>query len=199
MIVAGVGCRKGVRATDIEAVIRAAFVRAGVAASQLRLIATSAAKGDESAIAEAAVTFGVPVVLISQGDLVAAGVRAKTRSERVIALVGVPSVAEAAALAAGGAAARLIGPRLAVGGATCALVEAEGTHSPPSKSAVADLDHVIEWQKPAYTRFRLGNGRHGGPKGTVLPSGTTPSPREGGEKKGRASICDSPTDTEAGS
>jgi len=195
MIVAGVGCRKGVRAADIEVVIRAAFVRAGVAASQLRLIATSAAKGDESAIAEAAVTFGVPFVLISQGDLVAAGVRAKTRSERVIALVGVPSVAEAAALAAGGAAARLIGPRIAVGGATCALVEAEGTHSLPSKSPVADLDHVRP--KPAYTRFRLGKGRHGGPKGRDLPSGTTPSPREGGEKKGRASICDSPTDREA--
>jgi len=170
MIVAGVGCRKCVRAADIEAVIRAAFVRAGVAASQLRLIATSAAKGDESAIAEAAVTFGVPFVLISQGDLVAAGVRAKTRSERVIALAGVPSVAEAAALAAGGAAARLIGPRIAVGGATCALVEAEET----------------------------GEGWHGRPRGTDLHSGTIPSPREGGEKKGCASICDSPTDTEAG-
>src|SRR6267378_7928310 len=32
-------------------------------------------------------------------------------------------------------------------------------HSPQSKSAVADFDHFVEWPKPAYTRFRLGEGR----------------------------------------
>jgi cobalt-precorrin 5A hydrolase len=35
--------------------------------------------------------------------------------------MGVPTVAEAAALAAAGPAARLLGPRLVVGAATCAL------------------------------------------------------------------------------
>jgi cobalt-precorrin 5A hydrolase len=125
MIVAGVGCRKGVRAADIEAAIVAAFDRADVAASQLRLIATSAAKGGEPGIALAASAIGVPLVLIPLGDLAAAGMRATTRSERVIALAGVPSVAEAAALAAGGPNARLIVPRIAVGPATCALAETE--------------------------------------------------------------------------
>jgi cobalt-precorrin 5A hydrolase len=125
MIVAGVGCRKGVRAADIEAAIVAAFDRADVAASQLRLIATSAAKGGEPGIALAASAIGVPLVLIPLGDLAAAGMRATTRSERVIALAGVPSVAEAAALAAGGRDARLIVPRIAVGPATCALAETE--------------------------------------------------------------------------
>jgi cobalt-precorrin 5A hydrolase len=38
----------------------------------------------------------------------------------------VPSVAEAAALAAGGPAARLIAPRIAVGPATCALADSRG-------------------------------------------------------------------------
>ena len=33
------------------------------------------------------------------------------------------------------------------------------SHPPQSKSAVADFDHFIEWPKPAYTRFRLGEGR----------------------------------------
>jgi cobalt-precorrin 5A hydrolase len=69
MIVAGVGCRKGVCAADIEAAIRAAFDRAGVAASQLRLIATSAAKGGEPGIALAASAIGVPLVLIPQGAI----------------------------------------------------------------------------------------------------------------------------------
>jgi cobalt-precorrin 5A hydrolase len=132
MIVAGVGCRKGVRAADVEAAIVAAFARAGIAASELHLIATSAAKGAEPGIAAAASALGVSLVLISQVDLAAAGARATTRSERVIALAGVPSVAEAAALAAGGPAARLIAPRIAVGPATCALADTGGVVSSPS-------------------------------------------------------------------
>jgi cobalt-precorrin 5A hydrolase len=125
MIVAGVGCRKGVRAADIKAAIAAAFAEAGVAASELRLIATVAAKGGEPGMVAAASAMGVPLVLIPPGDLAAAALRATTRSERVLALVGVASVAEAAALAAGGPAARLIAPRLAVGPATCALAISE--------------------------------------------------------------------------
>jgi cobalt-precorrin 5A hydrolase len=125
MIVAGVGCRKGVRAAEIEAAITAAFAQAGVARSELRLIATSAAKGGEPGIAAAASAIGVTLVLIPPSDLAAAGLRAATRSERVMAVAGVPSVAEAAALAAGGPAARLIAPRIAVGPATCALADTE--------------------------------------------------------------------------
>lgn len=123
MIVAGIGCRKGTRAADIAAAIAAAFDRAGVTMAELALMATSAAKGGESGIAAAASAIGVPLVLIPQNDLAAAGERATTRSERVIALTGVPSVAEAAALAAGGPAARLIVPRITVGPATCALAD----------------------------------------------------------------------------
>ena len=123
MIVAGVGCRKGARAVEIEAAIMAAFAGAGIATSELRLIATSVVKGGEPGIAAAASSIGVPLVTIPQSDLAAAGVRAKTKSERVIALAGVPSVAEAAALAAGGPAARLIAPRIAIGPVTCALAD----------------------------------------------------------------------------
>jgi cobalt-precorrin 5A hydrolase len=153
MIVAGVGCRKGARAADITAAIAAAFVRAGLVPAELMaglsatdarhfvaprndavdrrilmsaglaLIATSAAKGGEPGIAVAAWAIGVPLILVPQGDLEAAGDRGATRSERVVALFGVPSVAEAAALAAGGRSARLITPRIAVGPATCALAD----------------------------------------------------------------------------
>jgi cobalt-precorrin 5A hydrolase len=121
MIVAGVGCRRGAPAPDIEAAIRAALERAGVAADALDCIATIAAKQSEAGIAAAAATFGVTVVLVPEADVQAAGPRTTTRSERVQALTGVPSVAEAAALAAAGASARLIGPRLVMGAATCAL------------------------------------------------------------------------------
>jgi cobalt-precorrin 5A hydrolase len=128
MIVAGIGCRRGTSAAAIETVIAAALDRAGLARGAVAVIATAATKRDEPGIAAAASTFGVPLVLVPQVELESAGERAATRSERVVALMGVPSVAEAAALAAGGAAARLLMPRIAIGPATCALAS---TEAPP--------------------------------------------------------------------
>lgn len=126
MIVAGVGCRRGAPASDIEAAIRAALLRADIAADALDGIATIAAKDAEIGIQAAAEKFGVSVVLVSDADLQAAEARTQTRSERVRAVTGVPSVAEAAALAAAGPSARLISPRLVIGAATCALAASDG-------------------------------------------------------------------------
>lgn len=127
MIVAGVGCKRGAPAPDIEAAIRAALERAGIAADTLDCIATIAAKEGEAGIATAAAKFGVTVVLVPDAALQAAGRHTETRSERVLALTGVPSVAEAAALAAAGPSARLISPRLVMGAATCALAASGAT------------------------------------------------------------------------
>jgi len=121
MIIAGVGCRKDASAAEIRAAIAAALERAGFAANALALVAAPAVKAREPGIAAAAAAFNVPLVLVPQNELEAAGARTLTRSDRVIALIGVPSVAEAAALAAGGTGARLVAPRIAVGPATCAL------------------------------------------------------------------------------
>jgi cobalt-precorrin 5A hydrolase len=121
MIVAGIGCRRGAAAADVEAAIRAALVRAGLAASALDAIATMLGKNEEPGIAAAAKTLGVRVVALEQSALKTASAPAATRSARVLALTGVPSVAETAALAAAGADARLIATRLVVGGAACAL------------------------------------------------------------------------------
>ena len=125
MIVAGIGCKRGAAAPDIEAAIHAALTRAGIAASALDVIATITAKQDEAGIEAAAAKLGVAVVVVSDAELEAAGDRTATRSERVLALMGVPSVAEAAALAAAGPSARLISPRLVIGSATCALAASE--------------------------------------------------------------------------
>jgi cobalt-precorrin 5A hydrolase len=124
MIIAGIGCRKGTPAAEIEMAVSAALARAGLDRAAIGMLATSAAKQSEPGIAGAAAILGVPLALVHVAELAAAGERVTTRSERVLALAGVPSVAEAAALAAGGAAARLIVPRIVVGAATCALVEA---------------------------------------------------------------------------
>lgn len=124
MIVAGIGCRKGASAHDIGAVIADALTRAGFAADALDLIAAPEFKRGEHGVAAAAAALGVPLVLIAKADLEAAGARAETHSRRVLALTGVASIAEAAALAAGGPAARLVLPRVVVGPATCALAVA---------------------------------------------------------------------------
>lgn len=121
MIVAGVGCRRGAGAADVEAAIAAALAKAGIAAAELKAIATGSAKAAEPGIAAAAAKLGLGVMPIADAELKAAGARVVTRSDRVLALIGVPSLAEAAALAAAGQASRLIASRLVVGAATCAL------------------------------------------------------------------------------
>lgn len=126
MIVAGIGCRKGATAQEIDAAIAAALSRGGIEKGALKLIATSAAKGTEQGIVAAAAARHVALELVGQSDLEAASDRAVTKSDRVQELKGVPSVAECAALAAAGDTARLVVPRVAVGPATCALATTGG-------------------------------------------------------------------------
>ncbi len=125
MIVAGVGCRKGVQPGEIRAVIVAALQRAGIAATELGLIATIETKNREKGIEVAASAMRVPLILVPQADLAAVSMHVPTPSERVRALTGTPSVAEAAALVAAGPSAQLIGARIVVGPATCALARKE--------------------------------------------------------------------------
>jgi cobalt-precorrin 5A hydrolase len=127
MMVAGIGCRRGTSAAAIETVIAAALARAGLASGVLDVIATAAAKCDEPGIVAAASALGVRLVVVAQADLKSVGSRTASHSQRVMSLMGVPSVAEAAALAAGGADARLVVPRIAIGPATCALATSGAT------------------------------------------------------------------------
>jgi cobalt-precorrin 5A hydrolase len=128
MIVAGVGCRRGTSAAEIETAIAAALARAGLANNKLDLLATAAFKSDEHGIAAAAAARGVDLIFVAQADLERVGNRV-THSRRVAGLMGVGSIAEAAAMAAGGQAARLVVPRLVVGPATCALALTEAAAS----------------------------------------------------------------------
>jgi cobalt-precorrin 5A hydrolase len=128
VIVAGIGCRKGASPAEIEAVIAAALAQAGFAQDRLDAIAAPAGKSEESGIAAVALLYGLPLLFVPQSALEAAAPRCETHSERSLAVKNVPSVAEAAALAAGGPHAKLLLARIAVGPATCALAE---TGSPP--------------------------------------------------------------------
>lgn len=126
MTVAGVGCRKGVTAEEIDAAIDAALEQAGRTADALSLIATSDGKGGEQGLIEAAHARGVQLVLVKPAALEAAGPRTKSFSPRIKEMFGVPSVAEAAALAAAGPEAALLVPRVVLGSVTCAIACDDG-------------------------------------------------------------------------
>jgi cobalt-precorrin 5A hydrolase len=125
MMVAGIGCRSGVSAEQVEAALAAALAPVSPAGPTLTLIATPAAKGHEPGIIAAAAARRISLVLISQSDLEAANPRTLTHSEHAMIVMNVHSVAEAAALAGAGPKSRLLGPRIAIGPVTCALACAQ--------------------------------------------------------------------------
>lgn len=121
MIVAGIGFRKGTSGAEIIAAIDAALAAHGVERGQVGLIATSQEKVGDTGIIEAAQLLGLPAVGVDDMELQVQ--KTITRSERSLATTGVPSLSEAAALAAAGINARLLGPRRSLGSVTCALAE----------------------------------------------------------------------------
>jgi cobalt-precorrin 5A hydrolase len=117
-IAIGVGCRGGCPAGAIEALVRRAL--AGVSDAPLGLF-TLVDKRDEPGLAKAANRLGLSLTYLTREALRDREGDVQTRSERAASLFGVPSVAEAAALAGAGAGSVLIVPRIAEGGATCAI------------------------------------------------------------------------------
>lgn len=118
MTVAGIGCRRGVDAAEVIAAVAAA--RAAHAVAGLEALAT--VKRGEPALAEAARRLGLPLLVVApESDPGADDPRLLTRSAASRAATGTGSASEAAALAAAGPGARLLGPRLAVGRVTCAI------------------------------------------------------------------------------
>jgi cobalt-precorrin 5A hydrolase len=124
MIIAGIGCRRQVSATDVITAIEMAMDHL----THVRLpdrIAIPASKAREAGLLTAAETLAVRLVLIPQQALESADARSLTRSAKSLEKMNVHCVSEAAALAAGGPRSRLLVPRVARGNVTCALVESE--------------------------------------------------------------------------
>ncbi len=126
MIAIGVGCRRACPSEAIVALVRRALARAGPLEGEPRLF-TSEAKREEANLAEAARTLGYALSFLAFEDLAAAAPRAATRSARVERHIGLPSLAETAALAGAGAGGALRVARIAAGGATCAIAHAPET------------------------------------------------------------------------
>ncbi|RJG47162.1 cobalamin biosynthesis protein [Mesorhizobium sp. DCY119] len=123
MIVAGIGSRKGVSEQQVLDAISATLSEYQIKASQLDAIATARLKQHEAAIFSAGRKLGLEVMIIGDAELAEAGKKAPSHSDLSLTLTGAPSVSEAAALAAAGENARLLGPRRVLDSVTCAIAQ----------------------------------------------------------------------------
>ena len=124
----GLGCRKGVSGAVIASLVRDGLemlAQMGVATQggSVALFTTNA-KRDEPGMQDAAALLAMPLHFLSPAAMKAVAGRAQTSSPRVLALFGVPSVAETAALAGASSLAEIILARITRDGATCAIARA---------------------------------------------------------------------------
>jgi cobalt-precorrin 5A hydrolase len=143
VIAAGLGCRKGCAGEDVVRALRAALDRAGCAFEDVAALYAPEFKAEEDALSEVARQLCKPLVLLAPDALRAFEPLALTHSSRVAAHTGLSSVAETAALAgasalAGSREVRLLGPRIATGGATCALASAATRGETPDSSFTSE-------------------------------------------------------------
>ncbi|MGO4387917.1 cobalamin biosynthesis protein [Microvirga sp. 2YAF29] len=125
MIVAGVGFRRSATADEIVSLVEQAVARAVSGGDVLKRLATIGSLANLPAFAEASHRLAVTGVAVDDAAINAAAPRVSTHSVRSLAAHGIGSVAEAAALAAGGSKARLILKRIKSASVTCALAQGE--------------------------------------------------------------------------
>ena len=116
----GIGCRAGVAGEAIAALARRALTDTGAPPGERRMF-TLAAKCEEPGLIEAARLMGVALTPVSLEALQAQAERILTPSAAAQMRFGAPNIAEAAALVGAGEGGRLLGPRIAADGATCAV------------------------------------------------------------------------------
>jgi cobalt-precorrin 5A hydrolase len=116
----GVGCKRGCSSKAIVALVERAIAAAACAGTRAALF-THEAKRAEAGLASAAKALGLPLVFLDGQVLRQASLRAATNSPRVMAMFGLPSIAEAAALAGAGPSSVLLVARMSDGGASCAI------------------------------------------------------------------------------
>ncbi len=122
MIVAGFGFRTAARAESLQDALNRAD-----APARPDLLATAADKAGTEVFRGFARAVDLPVWPVAAADLSRQVTASQSAASRAARDTG--SVAEAAALAAAGPGARLLGPRVVSGDrmATCALAQGEGT------------------------------------------------------------------------
>ncbi|MDE0851399.1 precorrin-3B C(17)-methyltransferase [Yoonia sp.] len=155
----GVGCARNCPPEELAALVRSVLDDAGLAPEAIHSVNTITLKGDEPAIIDLAADLGVPMRLFEADVLEAETPRLVHPSDVVFAEVGTHGVAEAAALAQGGANAVLTYPKRKTANATCALavssvplVEMQG-RSRGRLSIVGIGPGQASWRTPEVSRL----------------------------------------------
>lgn len=126
MIVAGIGARAAVTANEIVAAVTDACGRAGIAVAEVGLLAGLDRRETIASLREAGLTLTIGTETFDTARLQQESPRCVTHSERSLSATGVPSVAEAAALAGAGLEGMLLLPRVAFPTVTVALAIGPG-------------------------------------------------------------------------
>lgn len=122
MIAIGIGCRKGASKTAIVAVIAAALAHIDKERPGAKIFSAEN-KSEEAGLISAARELTLPLAFLSFDALRAVSNQVLTLSKASEKAFGVPSVAEAAALAGCGPGAQLLVPRITGDGVTCAIAK----------------------------------------------------------------------------
>lgn len=120
----GVGADREAIVDEVRALTFAALSKAGLAIDSVACIASIDLKAGKPVIEDLANDLGVPVRLFAAARLEMETPRLANPSEAVFRTVGCHGVAEAAALAAAGASATLVVPKLRGAHATLAIARA---------------------------------------------------------------------------
>ncbi|RBP02439.1 cobalt-precorrin 5A hydrolase [Roseiarcus fermentans] len=119
----GVGCKSDAGAEAIVRAVRRALARAPSPASAPTLH-TSDRKSGDAALRQAALSLGLDLVFHNEATLATRDVEVVSRSARVEKIIGVGSLAEAAALVGAGAGSRLVVAKFSADGVSCAVAVA---------------------------------------------------------------------------
>ena len=120
-IIVGIGCRRGTAAERIMTAVTEGVQLAGCRMDQVRLLASADLKADEIGLLQAAHRLGLPLRIISSAEIRGTA-RCFSRSDFVQTRVGLPAVAEPAALLAGRRT-QLLLPKTIIQGVTVAVAQ----------------------------------------------------------------------------
>jgi cobalt-precorrin 5A hydrolase/precorrin-3B C17-methyltransferase len=129
-VMLGVGCARGCPADELVELVMQELAKADINAAAIAGIFSVDLKADEPALLTLASILAVPLRVFDREVLAAQAPRLHNPSDAVMDEIGIPGVAEAAALAAAGDAGVLIHPKAKSGQATMALALAPARCDP---------------------------------------------------------------------
>ena len=121
LYVLGLGCERGADAAEVSALARQALEAAAIDADDVAAVASIESRREELAILAVGEELGVDVSFFTAVRLEEETPRIRNPSAIVFARVGCHGVAESAALAAAGAQAKLVVPKIKSAHATAAV------------------------------------------------------------------------------